>query len=350
MRRRSFKRQTIALTAALALVVAAVVVTGLIGGGSRTTVGASEVAADAVGSDVADAYAKGVVEINLSDPAAAGDSNVSVKDGIVKISAAGVYSLSGTLNGGQIEVNTKGKVYLQLSGIDVRSASGPALWIKNAKKVTLVLTAGTANSLADTATGDADAATLFSNDSLVVTGGGSLNVAGNNSEGISGDDDIVINSGTIVVTARGDGLAANDDITINGGDVSVTASGDGLDSNGTVHINGGRLVTFGGTAQGEGGIDVRGGLTISGGTVVAGGNAIAALSTDSRQTSVYVTSSAIQTSGTTVSLKRDGQDVFTFTPAVSYQNVLISSSDLTSGVTYQAYLGAKPGNLVLAAR
>jgi FlaG/FlaF family flagellin (archaellin) len=164
MRRRSFKKQTISLVAALVLVFAAVVVTGLFGGSSQAKGAASEAALDAVASDAADAYAEGVVEIDLFDPAASSGSDVSVENGIVKISAAGVYSLSGTLNGGQIEVDTKGKVYLELNGIDVTSASGPALWIKNAKKVTLVLAAGATNSLADTATGDADAATLFSND------------------------------------------------------------------------------------------------------------------------------------------------------------------------------------------
>jgi len=119
MRRRSTIGQTIAVVAALALSV--------------------------VASDAEDAYAKGVVEIDLSDPAGAGASGVSVKDSTVKIGAAGVYSLSGTLNGGQIAVDTKGKVYL-------------------------VLAADSTNSLADSSTGDADAAALFSNDTLVVTG------------------------------------------------------------------------------------------------------------------------------------------------------------------------------------
>jgi hypothetical protein len=350
MGRRPTIGQAIPLVATLALVVAAAVLIGLFGHNSRTTEAASEVALSAVASDAEDAYSKGVVEIDLSNPAGAEASGVSVRDGTVKIGAAGVYSLSGTLNGGQIEVDTKGKVYLELDGVVVTSASGPALWIKNAKKVTLVLAADSTNSLADSSTGDADAAALFSNDTLVVTGGGTLSVVGNNSEGICGDDDIMINSGTIMVTAVGDGIAANDDITINGGKVTVTARGDGLDSNGTVHVNGGSLLALGGTGQGEGGIAVRGPFTITGGTVVAAGNAMVALSTDSRQTSFYVTSSAIQPGGTAVRLVRDGQEVFAFTPEVAYQNVLISSGDLTSGVAYQAYLGDKAGNLIVAAK
>jgi hypothetical protein len=350
MGRRSATRQMISLILALGLVTAVVVASAVAMGKTRTPVAASQVALDVIASDANDAYAKGVIEIDLSDPTDIGVDEVSFENGILTIGAAGVYSLSGTLSGGQIEVDTTGKVYLELNGASVTSASGPALSIKNAKKVTLVLAAGTSNSLSDGASGDADAAALFSNDTLVVTGGGSLTVAGRNSEGIAGDDDIVINSGTITVTALGDGLAANDDITVNGGDLTVTARGDGLDSNGTVHINGGTVVAFGGTGQGECGIDVRGAVTITGGTVIAGGNGMVALSNDSRQTSLYVTSAAIQPAGTAVRLERDGQEVLSYVPDVAYQNILISSADLATGVAYQALVGTKAGNIVVAAR
>ncbi len=349
MRRRSNKRDMIALVIALALVVAAIVTTGFFYHAPSAAEPVSAAVLEAAVSDTEDAYAKGVVDIDLSDLGSLDTDSVSVNDGTLEIGSAGVYRLTGSLTG-QIEVNTKGKVYLELDGVSVTSPSGPALLVKSAKKLTLVLTEGSTNTLADTAGGDADSATLSSNDSLYFTGAGSLTVTGNNSEGIASDDAIVIQNGTIVVTAAGDGLAANDDITINGGDISVTAKGDGLDSNGTVHVNSGTLAAFGGTAQGEGGVDVRGDFVITGGTVVACGNLMAALADDSRQTSVYVTSAAVQAAGTAVSLQRDGEEVFVFTPGVAYENVLVSSADLTSGVTYQAYLGGKAGNLVLASR
>ena len=60
------------------------------------------------------------------------------------------------------------------------------------------------------------------------------------------------------MTAVDDGIDAHDDITINGGDVYVLAGGDGLDSNGTVNVNAGTLVCYGGTTEGEGGIDALG--------------------------------------------------------------------------------------------
>jgi hypothetical protein len=349
MKNNSARKQMIPLVAGLVLVVAAVVTTGVFYHDIGAAEPVSVLAFEAISSDTQDAYAKGVVDIDLSDLGALDADGVKVEKGTVKIGSAGVYTLTGSLNG-QIEVDTKGKVYLELDGMDVTSPAGPALWIKNAKKVTLVLAAGSTNSLTDTASGEADAAVLSTNDSLYVTGTGTLSVLGNNSEGISSDDSIVINNGTIVVTAAGDGLSANNDITVNGGDVSVTARGDGLDSNGTVHVNGGRLVAFGGTLRGDGGIDVRGDFVITGGTIIAGGNLMTGLGNASRQTSVYVTSAAIQPAGTTVRLDRDGEEVFSFTPAVAYENVLISSGELTRGVAYRAYMGGKAGNLVLASR
>jgi hypothetical protein len=36
---------------------------------------------------------------------------------------------------------------------------------------------------------------------------------------------------------------------------------------------------------------------------------------------------------------RDGEEILTFTPDKEYQNVLISSSDLIVGATYDVYVG-----------
>lgn len=339
-----------ALIGLLAGITAMVVAAGILYPRTSAVETASTDTVQVLTEEADEAYAKGVVEIDLSDLSSLDADEVEVEGGVVKIGASGVYTLSGTLDGGSIEVDTKGKVYLEFDGVHITSYSGPALRIKNAKRVTVVLAEESTNSLADTAGGDADGATLSSNDALYFTGPGTLVVTGNNSGGIASDESIVIGNGGLVVNAVGDGLAAGDDITINGGNVTVTANGDGLDSNGTVHITGGRLVAFGGTTLGEGGIDASGDVTITGGTVIVGGSLLAVLGEDSRQTTVYVTSAAISAAGTTISLERDGEEVFSYTPSVAFQNVLISSGDLTSGVMYRAHLGGKIGNLVTASR
>ena len=265
------------------------------------------------------------------------------------ITAAGVYSISGTLTDGCIDVDAKGKVYLEFDGVDITSSSGPALIITDAKKVTLTLVDGTTNYLTDAAADNEYDAALFTNDTLIINGAGTLVVTGNNNEGISSDDDIIINAGTVEVTAVDDGLNAHDDITITGGDVYIHAGGDGLDSNGTINISGGALISLGSTAGGDGGLDAVGALTITGGFVVAGGNSIVAPGSDSSQASVFVGTGATQAAGTAVTLTRDGEEILVVTPDKEFQNLLISSSRLIADATYQAYVGSSVAAVTVTA-
>jgi Carbohydrate-binding domain-containing protein Cthe_2159 len=284
-------------------------------------------------------YAEGVIEIVLGDTITISGEGATTDGNTVNITAAGVYSITGTLTDGQIDVNAKGKVYLEFDGVDITSSAGPALCITDAKKVTLTLVDGTTNLLTDAKCDNVNDAALFTNDTLIINGSGTLVVTGNNNEGISSDDDIIINSGTIKVTAVDDGLNAHDDITINDGDVYVVAGGDGLDSNGTVNINGGTLVSYGSTAIGDGGLDAIGIFTITGGTVIAGGNTVAAPGGDSSQCSIYVATGSVQAAGATIRVERDGEDILTITPDEEYQSLLISSDELVKDVTYQVYVG-----------
>jgi len=293
----------------------------------------------ALSADVQKAYAEGVVRIVLGEPITVSGEGATVSGSTVSITAAGVDSLSGTLADVHIEVDAKGKVYLEFEGVDITSKSGPALLITDAKKVTLTLAEGTTNYLSDAAgEGEYDAA-LFTNDTLVINGGGTLIVAGNRNEGISSDDDIIVNSGTVKVTAVDDALNAHDDITINGGDVHLTAGGDGVDSNGTVHVNGGSVVSFGSLAGGDGGIDSIGAFVITGGAVIVVGNSVAAPDPDSRQCSIYVSATSAQPAGTAITVMRDDKEVFSLSPASEYQSVLFSSSDSIAGATYDVYFG-----------
>ena len=210
---------------ALVLLLAAIVGILVVGTrGAASAVAAQDSTLADSSSSLADAqYAEGVVDIVLGDTITVTGEGVTVDGTTVTIGAAGVYSVSGTLTDGQIVVNAKGKVYLEFNGVDVTSSSGPALYIADAKKVTLTLAEGTSNSLRDSE-GDSDHdAALYTNDTLIINGKGSLAVTGNSREGIAGDDDIIINAGTLVITAVDDGVNAHDDITVTGGDLYVVA-------------------------------------------------------------------------------------------------------------------------------
>ncbi len=303
------------------------------------TVSDAESSDDAESLNALGDYAEGVVEIVLGETTIVSGEGASVDGTTVNITAAGVYSISGTLGDGQINVDAKGKVYLEFNGVDITSSSGPALNIIDAKKVTLTLSEGTTNHLADVKNSGKADAVLFTNDTLVINGAGELVVTGNNLEGISSDDDLIINSGTVRVTAADDGLNAHDDITVNDGYVFITAGGDGVDSNGTVNINGGTVVSFGSTAGGDGGLDAIGAFTITGGTLIAGGNSVAAPSSDSAQPSVYAISASVQAAGTIIHIEKAGDEILTFAAPKEFQNVLFSSGDLTKDASYQVSVG-----------
>ena len=157
-------------------------------------------------------------------------AGAAVSGNIINITAGGNYRLSGTLANGTVQVNTTESVKLTLSGAKITNASGPAIYVANADKVTIVLAEGTTNSLTDGKTytlGEAKGA-LFSNDTLKIKGSGALVVTGNAQHGIASDDNIVIEGGNITVSAAVDGLHANNNITVNGGTIKIVKANDGL--------------------------------------------------------------------------------------------------------------------------
>ncbi len=183
---------------------------------------------------------------------------------VATITAGGTYQISGTLDDGQIIVdNDDGElVRLILNGAEITCTDNAPLYIANADEAIIVLVADSDNTLTDgdsyTYEDDEDEpdATLFSNDDLTIYGDGSLTVNGNYNEGIRSKDGLIIQSGTITVTAVDHGIKGKDYLTISGGDLTVQAGGDGLKSNndededlGYVYISGGTINL---TADGDG--------------------------------------------------------------------------------------------------
>lgn len=155
---------------------------------------------------------------------------------IVTITQAGTYKIKGTLSNGQVIVRTEDEepVKLILDGINIKCSSSAPLFVQKARKVIIILSEGTQNFLSDGTTytlvdGEPGAA-LFSNSYLAFSGGGSLSVTANYKDGISSDDEIVIDSGTISVSAEDDGIRGKDFLYIRDGKISVSSKGDGLKS------------------------------------------------------------------------------------------------------------------------
>jgi hypothetical protein len=222
-----------------------------------------------------------VIPIALNGDSISVDSdNVTVEGGRATITAAGTYSLSGSLSDGQIVVDTEDEaiVRLILSGVDLRSSTSAPINVVSAEKVLIVLADGTDNHVSDGSTyvfedpdEDEPNAAIFSKADLTISGDGSLTVEGNYNDAIASKDGLIIASGNITATAVDDGVRGKDYLIVRGGTLNVTAGGDGLKSDneddaerGYILIESGLLnVTAGGDA-----IQAATDVLISGGELV----------------------------------------------------------------------------------
>ncbi|WP_425591805.1 carbohydrate-binding domain-containing protein [Actinomyces procaprae] len=186
-----------------------------------------------------DAAAATTITLSGNSASAAGDGagGVSVDGSTITITGAGTYVLTGELTDGKVIVNADGaEVRLVLDDASISNTSGPAIDIQDAGSAVVVLAAGTENTLTDGETyadtgEDAPTAALFSSDTVVLTGTGSLTVTGNHNDAISSKNGLVIQGApTLTVDAVDDGIRGKDYLVISGGTITITAGGDGLKS------------------------------------------------------------------------------------------------------------------------
>ena len=119
--------------------------------------------------------------------------------------------LKGKSNDGQLVLKTAGKAKVTLDNLSLTSQEGAPLTLKNKKKVEIVATKGTVNTLSITACNDTannKAAVIWAKDKILLSGKGTLNViaTGDGCRGIKTKDDITIEQLTLNVTTSGDNL------------------------------------------------------------------------------------------------------------------------------------------------
>ncbi len=196
------------------------------------------------------------IQLNGDSVAIEGDG-AAFSQGILTISAAGTYVLSGSLTDGQVLVAAADSDQIQLvcNGVTLHCEDNAPLYIKSADQVFLTLAAGTENTVSD---GDAyqlaeedstvDAA-IFSKADLTINGSGALTVIGHYQHGIVSKDDLVITGGELNVTAAGHGLVGKDCLKIAGGVFRITAAKDGLQSDNSEDLTRGFIYICGGDFQ-----------------------------------------------------------------------------------------------------
>lgn len=257
-------------------------------------------------------------------------SNITVSGSTATITAGGDYHICGSISNGQLEVNTPEKVKIYLDGVSITSNSGPAIKISDAKKIVIELVDGTASNITDGGKDKENDGALFSNDTITIKGNGTLNITSHNAHGISSDDDVIIESGTLNISSRKTGIMANDDITINGGSVNVNGGTNGLKSKGTMNISGGTVIAYGGTKEEKSAIYSESEFNFTGGKLYAVGNAVTAPTSMSSPCFVGAFSTSMR-ANSTINLKKDGSNLITLTPNNNYKCIMVMSSEIGAG-------------------
>lgn len=179
---------------------------------------------------------------------------VTVSGSVLTIGAPGIYSLSGTLNDGQIIVNVQKdeKVEIELNGVTITCLTGPAIYVSAADKVTLDVADNTENTITSGTQEDmkkcddsSSGAAIYSKDDLKIKGHGRLYVNGYINNGIASKNDVDIKSVSLHVIAANNGIKGNDSVEISDADVTVKAGNDGIKTDTTKEGKG--FITITGT-------------------------------------------------------------------------------------------------------
>lgn len=171
---------------------------------------------------------------------------ITVSGTTLTITSAGTYNVVGSLDDGQMIVNTEddGDVKIILNGVNITCSSSAPIYVSKAKKVIMILANGSENSFTDGPTysnlvdGEPNAA-IFSKGNLTFFGDGSLVVNGNYNDGIASKDGLIIKSGNFLINAEDDGIRGKDYLIVHDGNITIDAGGDGLKSDNEVDAEAG---------------------------------------------------------------------------------------------------------------
>lgn len=334
----------------------------------------------------------GTIVVSAVDDGIRGKDSLAIYDGQITVNAQG-----DGLKADNAEDATKGYIAIE-SGIINVAAGGDAIQAQTSVMIgggefTLVTGGGSSNRIDETTsakgikaavsvlinggTFNIDSAddAIRANDTIMINGG-TISLASGD-DGIHADlaleinggtiditqsyegmesKSITINDGTITVTSSDDGFNAAGGIGgggmmvgdyylyINGGYIVLNSGGDGFDSNGIAQMTAGVLIVHGPTDNRNGAIDVNGSFDVIGGLLVAAGSSgmAEAPSETSTQYSMRLNFDAALPAGTLVHIQSsDGNEIITFMAAKQFQSIVVSSPELSAGITYDVYTGGR---------
>ncbi|MGN1311680.1 MAG: carbohydrate-binding domain-containing protein [Bacilli bacterium] len=171
----------------------------------------------------------------------------------ITITKEGIYNLSGTINDGNITIDSSGNVKLILNNVNIKSSDGPTIYVKNAENVLVYLEKDSINTLEDSdiyssTYNDIDG-TLFSKSDLIFDGTGTLIIKSNYQDAIVSKDDLKIKNGNFIINSIDDGIRGKDSVYILNGIFDITSGGDGIKSTNDTDSDKGFILVENGTFE-----------------------------------------------------------------------------------------------------
>ena len=219
------------------------------------------------------------VTISLADNSSSCESDaVSITENTITIKDEGTYILSGSLSDGMVivEAEDTDKVQIVLNGVSISNNQSAALYVRSADKVFVTTASGTENTLEHNGSSytaidenNIDAA-IFSKSDLTLNGEGTLTVTAQEGHGIVSKDDLVLTSGTYVITSASHGLSGKDSVRIANGTYTIVSGKDGIHAQNKDDSSSGFVYLAGGTytiSAGDDGIHAASNVTISDGKI-----------------------------------------------------------------------------------
>ncbi len=197
--------------------------------------------------------AENEITLNNNSVKIKGKGNINNSD--IMITEGGSYRITGTLDDGQIIVNSDEKVNLILDNAEINCSDSSPIYIEKSDKTFITLAPDSENTLSDgkeysySQDGENEPdAVIFSKDNLTVNGSGTLNINANFNEGITSKDDIIITGGTININSVGNAIKGKDCIAVTSANININSQSDGIKSNnpdandkGFIFIHGGEF-------------------------------------------------------------------------------------------------------------
>ncbi|MBQ3792606.1 MAG: carbohydrate-binding domain-containing protein [Clostridia bacterium] len=184
-----------------------------------------------------------LTSVFTEDPVYEGDLKVETEtsDGYtltgstLKITAAGDYTLSGSLSGKVVvEAGDEDKVKIILSQCSISSSADTPVEIVSCGSCVIQAAEGTVNTIEDSraqasSSEDPEGGAVYAASDLTLSGKGALKIVSSYNNGVHTKDDLKIKDLTLYVEAVNHALRGNDSVTVESGSVTlVSTGGDGI--------------------------------------------------------------------------------------------------------------------------